>query len=193
MLLRFDPFRDLDRLTNELLGAPRVPAPMPMECYRSGDAFYLHFDLPGIDAETLDVTAENNTLTVRAERRRLGPEDAEYLVSERPTGTFARQLVLGDGVSLDALTANYHDGVLTLTVPVAEQAKPRRIEIGRNTDSAIGTGHKTITGESSDARPSGGPPGGRAGWPVSAAARCPPPGAAAHPTPTRERTCADGR
>jgi HSP20 family protein len=74
MLLRFDPFRDLDRLTNELLGAPRVPAPMPMECYRSGDAFYLHFDLPGIDPDSLDVTAENNTLTVRAERRRLGPD-----------------------------------------------------------------------------------------------------------------------
>jgi HSP20 family protein len=152
MLLRFDPFRDLDRLTNELLGAPRVPAPMPMECYRSGDAFYLHFDLPGIDPDSLDVTAENNTLTVRAERRRLGPDDAEYLVSERPTGTYARQLVLGDGLSLDAINAAYHDGVLTLTIPVAEQAKPRRIEVGRNQDTALGAGPKTIAGESSDAR-----------------------------------------
>jgi HSP20 family protein len=153
MLLRFDPFRDLDRLTNELLGAPRVPQPMPMECYRHGDTFYLHFDLPGIDPESLEVTAENNTLTVRAERRRLGPQDAEYLVSERPAGSYARQLVVGDGLSLDAIRADYHDGVLTLSIPVAEQAKPRRIEVGRSSDSAtgIGGGHKTISGQSSDA------------------------------------------
>jgi len=153
MLLRFDPFRDLDRLTNELLGAPRVPQPMPMECYRTGDTFHLHFDLPGIDPDSLDVTAENNTLTVRAERRRVAPEGAVYVVSERPPGSYARQLVLGEGLDLEAIHADYHDGVLTLTVPVAEQAKPRRIEIGRSQDSqtAIG-GHKTISGESTDRR-----------------------------------------
>jgi HSP20 family protein len=153
MLLRFDPFRDIDRLTNELLGAPRVPQPMPMECYRVGDTFYLHFDLPGIDPESLDVTAENNTLTVRAERRGNAPEGAVYVVSERPAGAYARQLVLGEGLDLDAIRADYHDGVLTLTVPVAEEAKPRRIEIGRSDDSytTIG-GHKTISGESTESR-----------------------------------------
>jgi len=151
MLLRFDPFRDLDRLTNELLGAPRVAQPMPMECYRQGDTFYLHFDLPGIDPQTLDVTAENNTLTVRAQRRRLGPDDAEYLVSERPTGSYARQLVLGDGLGLNNINAEYHDGVLTLTIPVAEQAKPRRIEVGRGRDSATSIGgQRTISGQSSE-------------------------------------------
>jgi HSP20 family protein len=154
MMLRFDPFRDLDRLTNELLGAPRVPQPMPMECYRSGDTFYLHFDLPGIDPESLDVTAENNTLTVRAERKSVAPENAAYVVSERPAGAYARQLVLGEGLDLDAIHADYHDGVLTLTVPVAEQAKPRRIEVGRSSDSqtSIGIGgHKTISGQSTSA------------------------------------------
>lgn len=153
MLLRFDPFRDLDRLTNELLGAPRVPQPMPMECYRSGDTFYLHFDLPGIDAETLDVTAENNTLTVRAERRRVAPEDAVYVVSERAPGAYARQLVLGEGLDVEAIRADYHDGVLTLMVPVAEQAKPRRIDISRSDDTRTAiSGHKTISGESGESR-----------------------------------------
>jgi HSP20 family protein len=153
MLLRFDPFRDLDRLTNELLGAPRVPQPMPMECYRTGDTFHLHFDLPGIDPDSLEVTAENNTLTVRAERRGVAPQDAVYVVSERPSGAFARQLVLGEGLDLEAIRADYHDGVLSLTVPVAEQAKPRRIDIARSQDSqaSIG-GHKTISGESAERR-----------------------------------------
>lgn len=153
MLLRFDPFRDLDRVANELFNAPRVPQSMPMECYRSGDSFALHFDLPGIDADSLDVSAENNTLTVRAERRRLGPEDAQYLVSERPVGTYARQLVLGEGLDLDAIGAEYRDGVLTLTIPVAERAKPRRIEVGRGQDSktAIGADRtRTIGGETTN-------------------------------------------
>lgn len=158
MLLRFDPFRDIDRLTNELLGAPRVPQPMPMDCYRAGDTFYLHFDLPGIDPASLQVTAENNTLTVHAERRSVAPDNAVYVVSERPPGVYARQLVLGEGLDLDAIRADYHDGVLTLTLPVAEQAKPRRIEIGRSQDSqtAIG-GHKTISGEPTAGRQMVGP------------------------------------
>ncbi|HLL65455.1 MAG TPA: Hsp20/alpha crystallin family protein [Micromonosporaceae bacterium] len=131
MLLRFDPFRDFDRLASEVLGASRVPQAMPMDCYRSGEAFYLHFDLPGMDPDSLEVTTENNTLTVRAERRPKAPDDAAYLVSERPSGSYSRQLVLGDGLSLDAINADYRDGVLTLTIPVAEQAKPRRIQVGR--------------------------------------------------------------
>jgi hypothetical protein len=89
MLLRFDPFRDIDRLANEILGAPRVPQPMPMDCYRHGDTFFLHFDLPGIDIDTLEVTEENNTLTVRAERRAAVPQDAVYrqtTAGDQPAG-----------------------------------------------------------------------------------------------------------
>lgn len=142
MLLRFDPFRDLDRLANEMLSASRTPQMMPMDCYRSGDMFTLHFDLPGIDVDSLEVTAENNTLTVQAERRHQAPDDAKYLVSERPSGAYSRQLVLGEGLSLDDITADYRDGVLTVTIPVAEKAKPRRIEIGREGAQT----HKVIGG-----------------------------------------------
>jgi HSP20 family protein len=161
MLLRFDPFRDIDRLANEILGAPRVPQPMPMDCYRHGDTFFLNFDLPGIDTDTLDVTEENNTLTVRAHRRADAPEDAAYLVAERPVGAYARQLVVGEGLDLEGITARYHDGVLTLTIPVAEQAKPRRIDVGRSQDSDTalsGGGHKTIGGQAT----AGGQPAGGA-------------------------------
>jgi HSP20 family protein len=142
MLLRFDPFRDFDRLANEVMNSTRTPQMMPMDCYRSGDVFTLEFDLPGIDVDSLDVTAENNTLTVRAERRPHAPEDAKYLVSERANGAYSRQLVLGEGLSLDEVSADYRDGVLTVTIPVAEQAKPRRIDVARGDTR----GNKVITG-----------------------------------------------
>lgn len=152
MLVRFDPFRDFDRLASEVFGAARTPALMPMDCLRTGDQFVVRFDLPGIDADSLEVSAENNTLTVKAERRRHDPPETTYLVSERPAGTYRRQLVLGDGLATDAIRADYRDGVLSLVIPVAEQAKPRKIEISRAaTDTAIGAheahqGHKVITG-----------------------------------------------
>jgi HSP20 family protein len=150
MLVRFDPFRDFDRLAGELLGAARTPAQMPMDCLRAGETVMVRFDLPGIDADSLDVSTENNTLTVRAERSRRDPEDATYLVSERPSGSYSRQLVLGDGLDIEAIRADYRDGVLTLTIPVAEQAKPRKVEITRGDDSAVGSheGHRMISGES---------------------------------------------
>lgn len=129
MLVRFDPFRDFDRLASEVFGAARTPALMPMDCLRTGDQFVVRFDLPGIDADSLEVSAENNTLTVKADRNRQDPQDSTYLVSERPTGTYRRQLVLGDGLATDAIKADYRDGVLTLIIPVAEQAKPRKVEI----------------------------------------------------------------
>jgi HSP20 family protein len=158
MLLRFDPFRDFDRLAGEMFGAARTPAPMPMDCLRAGDTFLVRFDLPGIDADSLDVSTENNTLTVRAERRRHDPDEATYLVSERPSGTYSRQLVLGDGLAVDEIRADYRDGVLTLTIPVAEQAKPRKIEISRGDDAAIGSheGHKMISGETNRDRATAG-------------------------------------
>jgi HSP20 family protein len=147
--LRFDPFRDFDRLAAEVFGTARTPALMPMDVLRSGDQFVCKFDLPGIDADTLDVSAENNTLTVRAERQRRDPDDSTYLVSERASGTYSRQLVLGDGLAVDDIRADYTDGVLTLTIPVAEQAKPRKIEVGRGGNSSVGSheGHKMIAGD----------------------------------------------
>jgi len=159
--LRFDPFRDLDRLAAEVFGTARTPSLMPMDCLRAGDQFVVRFDLPGIDAESLDVSAENQTLTVHAERTRRDPEGSTYLVSERPTGTYSRQMVLGEGLSVEDIKAEYRDGVLTLTIPVAEQAKPRKIEILRSEGDAIGSheGHKMISGETRKDRQSVGATG----------------------------------
>ncbi|KOX01003.1 heat-shock protein Hsp20 [Streptomyces sp. NRRL B-1140] len=130
MLMRTDPFRELDRLTQQVFGpATNRPTAMAMDAYRSGDDFFVHFDLPGIDPETIELDVERNVLNVRAERRSPAPEGAEPLVAERPTGTFTRQLFLGDTLDTERIDASYEAGVLTLRIPVAEQAKPRRIQI----------------------------------------------------------------
>ncbi|GAA3303431.1 Hsp20/alpha crystallin family protein [Streptomyces cinereospinus] len=128
MLMRTDPFRDFDRLAQQVFG-PARPAAMPMDAYRSGDDFVVHFDLPGIDPETIELDVERNVLSVRAERRVPAPEGAEMIVAERPTGTFTRQLFLGDTLDTERIDASYEAGVLTLRIPVAEAAKPRRIQI----------------------------------------------------------------
>src|SRR3982751_4265377 len=129
MLLRTaDPFRDIDRLAGQLLGTTNRPAVMPMDAWREGDVFQIEFDLPGISRESIELDVERNVLTVRAERvARNG--DWEMLASERPRGAFSRQLVLGDNLDLDRIEAAYADGVLRLRVPVAEKAKPRKVEI----------------------------------------------------------------
>ncbi|MGW0335428.1 Hsp20/alpha crystallin family protein [Streptomyces sp. NPDC003011] len=129
MLMRTDPFRELDRLAQQVLGSTTRPSAMAMDAYRSGDDFVVHFDLPGIDPETIELDVERNVLNVRAERRSPAPEGAELLVAERPTGTFTRQLFLGDTLDTERIDASYEAGVLTLRIPVAEQAKPRRIQI----------------------------------------------------------------
>ncbi|MFF6951851.1 Hsp20/alpha crystallin family protein [Streptomyces iakyrus] len=130
MLMRTDPFRELDRLTQQVFGpAATRPSAMAMDAYRSGDDFFVHFDLPGIDPETIELDVERNVLNVRAERRSPAPEGAEPLVAERPTGTFTRQLFLGDTLDTERIDASYEAGVLILRIPVAEQAKPRRIQI----------------------------------------------------------------
>ncbi|MFF7307849.1 Hsp20 family protein [Streptomyces sp. NPDC008137] len=129
MLMRTDPFRDLDRLTQQVLGSAARPSAMAIDAYRSGDDFLVHFDLPGIDPETIELDVERNVLSVRAERRSPAPEGAELLVAERPTGVFTRRLFLGDTLDTERIDASYEAGVLTLRIPVAEQAKPRRIQI----------------------------------------------------------------
>ncbi|MEL4358066.1 MULTISPECIES: Hsp20/alpha crystallin family protein [unclassified Luteococcus] len=129
MARTFDPFREMDRVVSEFTRTPNT-TPMPMDLYRDGDTFIARIDLPGVDPSTIDVDVEERTLTVRAERK--PAENAEgrvWLARERGAGTFARQLSLGQGLALDQITAEYSDGVLSLTIPVAEQAKPRKIQV----------------------------------------------------------------
>ncbi|MER6803444.1 MULTISPECIES: Hsp20/alpha crystallin family protein [Streptomyces] len=126
---RGDPYREFDRLAQQVFGTTARPSAMPMDAYRSGDDFIVHFDLPGIAPETIELDVERNVLNVRAERRSPAPEDAEMVAAERPTGTFTRQLFLGETLDTERIDASYDAGVLTLRIPVAEQAKPRRIQI----------------------------------------------------------------
>ena len=140
-VLRFDPFRDLDRLTEQMLGAPagsaRVPRFMPIDLYRSGDHFVVHADLPGADPGSVDLSVDNGLLTIRAERSGRTEESVEWLASERFTGSYMRQLSLGDGIDAERISATYENGVLTVTIPMAEKAKPRRIQIDTKTEHAV--------------------------------------------------------
>jgi HSP20 family protein len=132
MLMRTDPFRELDRLTQQVLGTAARPAAMPMDAYRRGDNFYIHLDLPGVSAESIDLTVEQNVLTVRAERapaQAVSADGAEMIVAERPYGTFTRQVFLGETLDAEHIGADYTAGVLTLTIPIHEAAKPRNIQI----------------------------------------------------------------
>ena len=132
-MLRFDPFRDLDRMTEQLLGVPsgsaRAPRFMPMDLYRSGDHYVLHADLPGIDPGSVHVDVDNGTLTIKAERSGRTEDGVQWIASERFTGSYMRQLALGDNIDAERIAATYENGVLTVTLPVAERAKPRRIEV----------------------------------------------------------------
>ncbi|MDP9420022.1 MAG: Hsp20/alpha crystallin family protein [Actinomycetota bacterium] len=130
MLMRFDPFRELDRLSQQAFGTQGRPAVMAMDAYRQGEQFVVHFDLPGVDASSIDLTVEKNVLTVTAERAWPREEGQDVIVSERAQGKFSRQLFLGEGLDSERIEASYDNGVLTVTVPVAEQAKPRKVEIG---------------------------------------------------------------
>jgi HSP20 family protein len=130
MLMRTDPFRELDRLTQQVFGTAARPAFMPMDAWRDGDTFHIEFDLPGVRADSIDLDVERNVLTVRADRPALNG-NVELIAAERPSG---------DNVDLDKIAASYHDGVLSLEVPVAEKAKPRKIAV----ESA--NGQRTIEG-----------------------------------------------
>jgi len=138
MFVRTDPFRDLDRLTQQVFGTAARPAFMPMDAWKDGDTFHIEFDLPGIDRESIDLDIERNVLTVRAERP-MTESTNELLAAERPRGVFSRQIILGDNLDVDKIDAEYRDGVLSLAIPVAEAAKPRRIEIrhGSSDQTAI--------------------------------------------------------
>jgi HSP20 family protein len=128
-VMRFDPFRDFDRLNEQFLGGSRGLRAIPMEAYRRGDQFFIHLDLPGVSPDDVDLTLERNVVAIRAERRSPRQEGDEVLIDERPQGTFTRQLFLGENLDAERLNASYDLGVLTITIPVAEQAKPRRVQI----------------------------------------------------------------
>ena len=129
MLMRFDPFRELDRLSQQ--GSPGMSRPgvMAIDAYRHGDEFVVQYDLPGVDPNSIDLTVEKNVLSVRAERKWQPAEGDEVLANERVQGAFSRQLFLGDSLDTDRISARYENGVLTLRIPVAEKAKPRKVPI----------------------------------------------------------------
>jgi HSP20 family protein len=136
MLMRTDPFRDLDRLTQQVFGTAARPAMMVMDAWRENDSFVVEFDLPGIDVSSIDLDVERNVLTVRADRpAKEGIE--ELIAAERPRGVFSRQLILGDNLDTEKIAANYQGGVLRLEIPVAEKAKPRKIAISGADDHKV--------------------------------------------------------
>ncbi|WP_144711790.1 Hsp20/alpha crystallin family protein [Curtobacterium pusillum] len=142
MTMNFDPFRELDRLAGSLLGAAG-PRSMPMDLYRTGDHYVLDVDLPGIDPGSVDIDVDGSVLTIRAERTLGAPEGSQWITRERQPGTFVRQLTLGDGLDAARITAGYDNGVLSITIPVKESAKPRKIAVsvgGGSEQLAVGAG-----------------------------------------------------
>jgi len=129
MLLQHDPFRDLDRLTQQVFGTMTRPSSMPLDAWRDGDEFVVELDLPGIDPDKLDIDVERNVLTIKAERLSRIPDAVDAVASERPWGVFSRQLVLGDSLDTEKVDADYTAGVLRLRIPIAEKAKPRKISV----------------------------------------------------------------
>ncbi len=142
MLLRFDPFREIDRLTEQMVSGTRTARMVPMDVVRRSDAYLVDLDLPGVDPTSIDLSIDRNTLTIRGERAPAFREDDEVLVAERPQGAFTRQLSLGDGLDTEGVTADYAEGVLRLRIPVAPTAQPRRVEVnaGAGRREAIGVG-----------------------------------------------------
>ena len=148
MLMRSEPFTEVNRLAQQLFGTTTPgtwsrPSAMPVDSYRNGDEFVLAFDLPGVDADAIDIDVERNVLTVRAERRPIDlGEQATAQVTERPLGVFSRQLFLGDALDAEHIDAAYDNGVLVLRIPIAEKAKPRKISVAgrQHTEQKVITG-----------------------------------------------------
>ena len=130
-MLRFDPFRDLDRLSSQMVSGTRTPALLPMDAWRAGDAYHVALDVPGVDPSSIELTVERNAVTVQAQRQAPFGQGDQVLLAERPQGSFTRQLMLGEGLDAEQVQANYTDGVLHLTIPVRQSAQPRRIEVGQ--------------------------------------------------------------
>ena len=129
MAIGYDPFREFEQVTQQLLSGGRAPRSFPMDAYRRGDKFFVHLDLPGVDPSSIDITVEAGTLSISAERRFEQKEEDEIIVNERPQGRFSRDLRVGTAIDVDRIGAEYQDGVLTLSLPVSERAKPRTIQV----------------------------------------------------------------
>jgi HSP20 family protein len=138
MLMRFDPFADFDRLSRQMWGNGRAANYMPADAYRKEDRLFIHIDLPGIDPDTIDVTVEKNTLTVSAERSWEIDGEDKVILNERPSGTYTRQFFLGESLDTDSIEAGYDHGVLTVSLPIAEQAKARKIAVSQVHDALTG-------------------------------------------------------
>jgi HSP20 family protein len=143
----FDPFRDVDRLVDQMFTAvgSRAALGMPMDLYRSGEHYILHCDLAGIDPGSLDISVEGSQLTITAQRSLRTDDGVEWLIRERPTGRFVRRLILPEDVDSSSIAATYEDGVLTVTMPVAEAAKPRKIAVN-------GAGQQVLEGQQTDTK-----------------------------------------
>jgi HSP20 family protein len=135
MAMNFDPFRELDRVASALMDTNQGPRLMPMDLYRDGDHYVLNADLPGIDPGSVDIDVDGQLLTIRAERTLRGAEGVKWLAHERQSGSFLRQLSLGQGIDTERISAAYENGVLSVTIPVSERAKPRRIEVATGQQS----------------------------------------------------------
>ncbi|MFF0491306.1 Hsp20/alpha crystallin family protein [Nocardia sp. NPDC003482] len=146
-MLRFDPFHDIDTVARQLLGesagSARAPRFMPMDLFKTGDHYVLNADLPGVDPGSVEVSVDNGTLTLKAQRSLPSDQNVQWVASERFAGTYMRQLSLGEGIDTENISATYNDGVLSVTLPIAEKAKPRRIEI-----SGMNQGPRTIEASS---------------------------------------------
>ena len=129
MAVLFDPFRELDRVAASVRDAQQGPRLMPIDLFRDGDTYVLNADLPGIDPGSIDVDVDGRVLTVRAERTPRSREGVKWMASERPSGSFYRQFTLSDGIATESISANYDNGVLSVTIPVTERAKPRKVEV----------------------------------------------------------------
>ncbi|HEX3197324.1 MAG TPA: Hsp20/alpha crystallin family protein [Propionibacteriaceae bacterium] len=153
-VLRFDPFgdpfRQMDRLTNQLLSGTRTPMGTPMDVWQTDDGFHVCLDLPGVDTDSVDITTERNVLTIKAERRAEYQQGQNVVIAERPQGTFTRQLQLGDTVDTENIQASYADGVLHLDLPMTQAAQPRRVQV--KTDNS-GRRQVTVEGETEESAP----------------------------------------
>jgi HSP20 family protein len=150
MLMRTDPFRELDRVAQQVFGTAARPAAMPIDAFRKGDDFVVLFDLPGVDATSIELTVERNVLSVHAERQRPVEGDVELVIGERPIGSFSRQLFLAETLDTERLQAEYTDGVLRVRLPVKEQAKPRRVDISTTASRSTSIDATSSTSASRD-------------------------------------------
>ncbi len=142
----YDVLNQFDRLASSVFDTARTPRLMPVDLFRDGDQYVLSADLPGIDPASVDLDVDGQLLTIRADRMAPASENVKWIAHERPYGSYMRQFTLGDGVDLENITANYEHGVLSVIIPVAERAKPRKIQVAAGS-SASGQVDATRAGD----------------------------------------------